>query len=356
MNSVNFSTHEMVDMIWVLGECNKNCLLASKVYRQRFPDRKAPNTRAFEKLMDRFNRTGEVKYEKKDITKTALTEENEMKVLLSIAEDPCTSVRNISQQQDISHGTVQRILKKHKMHPYHIQLFQELVDRDFQRRITFCEWAQFKINRQQNFFDFVLFADEATFHKNGCVNRHNFHYYATSNPNVVSTHNSQWRWSLNVWGGIVGEHVIGPYFFDERVTGAVYLNFLQNHLPVLLEEVPLNIRRQMWYLHDGAPVHNTAPIRDHLNTKFENRWIGRGGPTDWPARSPDLTKVDFFFWGFIKNEVYKTPPTTRDDMKERIRAAFQSVTVNMLRNVSQSFERRLQHCIDNNGEHFEHLV
>lgn len=72
MNSVHFSTQEMVDMIWVLGECNKNCLLASKVYRQRFPDRKAPNKRAFEKLMDRFNRTGEVKYEKKKRSKNSL--------------------------------------------------------------------------------------------------------------------------------------------------------------------------------------------------------------------------------------------------------------------------------------------
>lgn len=85
----------MVDMIWVLGECSKNSLLASKVYRQRFPDRKASNKRPFEKRIDCFNRTGEVKYKKKDVAKTTLTEENEMKVILSVAENPHTSVRNI---------------------------------------------------------------------------------------------------------------------------------------------------------------------------------------------------------------------------------------------------------------------
>lgn len=25
----------------------------------------------------------------------------------------------------------------------------------------------------------------------------------------------------------------------------------------------------------------------------------------WPSRSPDLSVLDFFFWGYLKNEVYK---------------------------------------------------
>ncbi|XP_067203031.1 uncharacterized protein [Linepithema humile] len=30
------------------------------------------------------------------------------------------------------------------------------------------------------------------------------------------------------------------------------------------------------------------------------RWIGRGGPIVWPARSPDLNVLDYFVWGYIK--------------------------------------------------------
>lgn len=31
-----------------------------------------------------------------------------------------------------------------------------------------------------------------------------------------------------------------------------------------------------------------------LDKQFPNRWICRSGPTRWPARSPDLTKIFFF--------------------------------------------------------------
>ncbi|KAJ4433406.1 hypothetical protein ANN_15665 [Periplaneta americana] len=43
---------------------------------------------------------------------------------------------------------------------------------------------------------------------------------------------------------------------------------------------------------------------------FPGRRIGRTGPIRWPPRSPDLTPLDFFFWGFIKDRVYATKPHT----------------------------------------------
>jgi len=42
-----------------------------------------------------------------------------------------------------------------------------------------------------------------------------------------------------------------------------------------------------------------------LDETFPGRWVGRGGPTAWPPRSPDLTPLDFFAWGFIKDIVYR---------------------------------------------------
>ena len=38
----------------------------------------------------------------------------------------------------------------------------------------------------------------------------------------------------------------------------------------------------------------SAAAREVLNRDFNGRWIGRGGPITWPARSPDLTSSDFF--------------------------------------------------------------
>lgn len=352
---MNFPKEELIDMVYVLGASDKNCLLARRIYRERFPARRQPSKQAFENLMNRFDRTGVVNYEKTERTKTATSEENAFNVVLRVTEDPHVSSKDISRQFEISQTSVRRILSTNKMHPYHIQLHQELLDTDFENRLAFCTWSQRKIQEERNIFDLVLFADEATFHKNGCVNRHNFHYYSTDNPHIVRT-SSQTRWSLNVWGGIIGNYVVGPHFFEGRVNGQIYLEFLQNILPLLLEHIPHNVKERMWYLHDGAPVHHTAAVHNHLDTNYPGRWIGRGGPFRWPPRSPDLTKIDFFLWGFVKNEVYKFPTTTKEDMKNRIRNVFQNVTIATLRNVSDAFERRLQRCIDVGGGHFEQLL
>ena len=45
------------------------------------------------------------------------------------------------------------------------------------------------------------------------------------------------------------------------------------------------------FQHDGAPPHWGLL----LDQRFPGQWIGRGGPTPWPARSPDMTPLDFYF-------------------------------------------------------------
>jgi hypothetical protein len=53
----------------------------------------------------------------------------------------------------------------------------------------------------------------------------------------------------------------------------------------------------------GAPVHFVHIVHDYLNVNFPGRWVGRGGPIAWPPRSPDLTPLDVFLWGSVKDQV-----------------------------------------------------
>lgn len=352
---MKYSKSEYIDMVYALGKCEKNCFLAARVYAATYPARRHPDAAAFERLKKRFDNTGSVEHCKRAVAKKAVNDENEFLVTASVIEDPHVSLRIISQRTDISKTAINRILQKNKFHPYKVKLHQQLMPADFESRLQFCQWANDKLI-EENFFDFVMFSDEATFHKNGTVNRHNFHYYATENPNFLRAVDKQHKWSLNVWGAILGTHVIGPHFFDQHINGESYLNFLENDLLTLLENVPRNVIENLWVQHDGAPPHYSLRVRQFLNNQFPNRWIGRAGPVNWPPRSPDLTCLDFFLWGSIKNMVYKIPPTTREDMKLRIQNAFQQITPRMLRNVQGSFVKRIQLCIETNGAIFEHLL
>ena len=111
---------------------------------------------------------------------------------------------------------------------------------------------------------------------------------------------------MNVWCGMLGNRLIGPFVFDNNLTGNTYEAFLRNELPRLLEDIPLMIRSQMYFQHDGAPPHYTIRVRELLNELFPNRWLGRDGPVTWPPRSPDLTPLDYYLWGHMKTLVYET--------------------------------------------------
>ena len=65
-------------------------------------------------------------------------------------------------------------------------------------------------------------------------------------------------------------------------------------------------------------LHFSSEVRNFLNYHFPGRWIGRGGPHNWPARSPDLSPLDNCVWGWLKELVYIVKVGTRDALLGRI--------------------------------------
>jgi len=46
--------------------------------------------------------------------------------------------------------------------------------------------------------------------------------------------------------------------------------------------------------------HSSCQVSNFLNYRFPGRWMVRGGPHNWPARSPDLSPLDYCVWGWMK--------------------------------------------------------
>ena len=72
-----------------------------------------------------------------------------------------------------------------------------------------------------SFLNHVYFSDEANFANKGNVNRHNMHYWENDNPRCVRTVPFQHPWPVNCWCSIAGNHIIGPYFFETRLTASI---------------------------------------------------------------------------------------------------------------------------------------
>jgi hypothetical protein len=104
---------------------------------------------------------------------------------------------------------------------------------------------------------------------------------------------------------------------------------------------------------NGAPPHFCHHIRNHLDREVAGRWIVISGPTAWPPRSPELTPLDLFLWGYVKNIVYQVKINDLQHLKARIRDAVATVTLNMLQATWNEVEYRLDICRATKGAHIE---
>ncbi|XP_036139970.1 uncharacterized protein LOC118644749 [Monomorium pharaonis] len=112
----------------------------------------------------------------------------------------------------------------------------------------------------------------------------------------------------------------------------------------------------MIFQHDGAPAHFSRRVRDILDARFPDRWMGRGGPIAWPPRSPDLNVLDYFVWGHIKTKVEHMRERGEAEVREAISAVFQTITPDMIRRATQQIVRRAELCLETQGKHFEQLL
>jgi len=155
-----------------------------------------------------------------------------------------------------------------------------------------------------------------------------------------------------------GNRLIGPFVFHNSLTGNTYEAFLRNELPGLLEDIPLMVRNQMYFQHDGAPPHYTRHVREYLNESFPNRCLGCGGPVAWARRLPDITPLDYYLWGHMKMLVYETKVESRAALHDHIFTAAEHIR-NHPDNVASAIRSLFMHaenCLATGGGHFEQLL
>lgn len=149
----------------------------------------------------------------------------------------------------------------------------------------------------------------------------------------------------------ISQGSIWSIFFEATVTGQVYKNLLQESVLPCIREYYGD--EEFIYQQDGAPPHYHRDVRSYLNEILPNRWIGRRGFVEFPPRSPDLTPLDFFLWGYLKDKVYASKPTSVIELKATIEYECSQIPRELIRTVCESIASRCQQCLDQNGHQFE---
>ena len=106
---------------------------------------------------------------------------------------------------------------------------------------------------------------------------------------------------------------------------------------------------------DGASIHNG--VTRYLITVFQNRWMGRFSDVKWPARSPDLNPLDYFYWPYLKSKVYSGPRINNiQELEQRILEISDLIPTDMILRSVQEFYNRLAYCTMAEGRHFEQFL
>jgi len=335
-------------MHFVYGFCSVNTRAAVDEYRSRFLDRRIPSRGVFSRIRQTMRDTGCLPsvavQSEREVVPLINTRQN---VLQMVQRSPRLSTRRIACRIGVSRMQVRQTLHE-DLHPYHDHRVQHLEPRDPAQRMDLCRW----ITAHPELLSVILYTDEASFTRDGINNSRNSHMWSHDNPHGTSVTKFPKRFSVKIRCGLLGNKMIGPSVFDNNSTGNVYEIFLRNYLPGLLEDIPLMIRNQMYFQHDG-----TWHVREYLNESFPNRWLGRGGPIAWPPRSPDLTSLDYYLWGHMKT-VYETKVESQGALRRCIFATAEH-TRNHPDNIASATQFLLmsvENCIATGVGHFEQLL
>ncbi|GBL89140.1 hypothetical protein AVEN_255263-1 [Araneus ventricosus] len=98
-------------------------------------------------------------------------------------------------------------------------------------------------------------------------------------------------------------------------------------IPRIPSDVPFEFKRLQF---PNAPPHYGNIVREFLDTTFPQWWIGRGAVMAWPSRSLDLTPLDFYLWGYVKQHVYSERIKDINNLKQTITDVIHSVTPDVL--------------------------
>ena len=134
------------------------------------------------------------------------------------------------------------------------------------------------------------------------------------------------------WCDFCAGGIIGTSFFENEAGAAISVNrlpyrtMINEFLWPELEDMDVD---DVHFQQDSATFHTSGETIGLLRKKFPGRVISRNGDYNWPPRSYNLTPLDFYLWGYVKDKVYVDAPKSIQELKEKIRAVIDEIELQM---------------------------
>ena len=140
----------------------------------------------------------------------------------------------------------------------------------------------------------------------------------------------------------------GPFFIKneqgEAVTnnGDRYRTTLNEFLFTKIQEEDIS---NIWSQQEGATCHTAEATPDVLRSVFEDHIISCRADVVWPPRSCDLTPLDYYLLGAVKDKCYADKPDTINALKDNIREAVGEIQLHTIDNGLKNWTVLVGYCM-----------
>ena len=97
-------------------------------------------------------------------------------------------------------------------------------------------------------------------------------------------------------------------------------------------------------------------LLDVLRPVFEDRIISRRADDVWPSRSCDLTPLDYYLRGAVKDKCYADKPEIIDVLKDNICEAIGEIQLHTIDKVLKNWTDHVGYCMTSRGSHLNEII
>lgn len=293
--------------------------------------------------------------------KKVRTVSNVSKVKSLVTRENPPTQKSIAKSLDTSVATINKIinqdlqLKKAKKHNVH-----QLLPRHVAQRKTFCR-ILYENHLAGDKWKYIVTLDEAWVYLNDCNKKRSIYYRKRGEKNV-QTWFRQCKESFSKGFMIVAGFSYNGKLKIRRVEKNVKINssYYQEKVlrPIFTEEIPLlypNDFQRVKLHQDKATSHTSKTTTAFLEKMKTDTGIAYIPFQHIPAKSPDVSPMDYCAFGLLKRALSKRKPTTIDGLWKVVEEEWKAIPLEILRKALLSWKSRCRLIVQKKGYQIEHL-
>jgi len=260
------------------------------------------------------------------------------------------SARKLASENNCSHPTILNIIHEDlALKTYSPICVPALTQAHIDARLRFARWIRKNFTNER--CRKIMFSDEKIFTQDGQINSKNDVIYAESrsaaNLNGALKPRHKYPFKVMIWIGLTfnGPTQIAVLPPKTSFDSNFYIN---KCIPIVKRDGLKLIGPDFVFQQDGATSHTSQMTINVLNNEVP--CFIRSD--QWPANSPDISPLDYFFWNEVASRLKKKNYSNRNKLVGEIKKTINEIPLKSIQDSIDNFRSRIHDLEKNLGRLF----